>query len=353
MRKFGRFISIAAAMTMVVGMLAGCGADKTMAVTYDYNAAEYVQIGEYKGIEVELEDYTVTDEDLQDVIDQLLNRYINYNLVDRPAKEGDKVILSFDAYISGGRVEGFSGEDYEAVIGSNEFLVEGFEDALVGVTAGESKAITGLKVPADFSTVEKYAGRAITFDIEVTGVYESSIPTYADDFVTAVTKGEFTTVDAYNQELVRMLEENAVTNKYNEKYNEILDKLMTDAVVLKDFPAEYIESKKAGIQEEVDKYIPIYNITEEEYMMKYYGVASVEEAAKNQIKLEFIFQQIIEAEKLTVTQKYYEENLKDTAAERGFSTTEKFVESVTENGAVKCMLLDKAEDILIESAVEK
>lgn len=352
MRKFFKGVCTALAMTLVMGAFTGCG-NKEMKVSYNYNAGDYIKVGNYKGVEVELDDYTVTEEDLQDVIDQIINKYVNYDIVDRAAQEGDKVILSFDAYISGGKVEGFSGTDYELVIGSGDFLVDGFEEAMIGLSAGEKRAITGLHVPEDFSTVEKYAGRAITFNIDIDGVYEPVYPTYADDFVTAVTEGEFTTVDDYNKELTRMLEENAATNRYNDKYNQILDKIVSGTEVIKDFPEEYISSKAASIQEEVDKYKILYDMTDSEYLQKYYGVETVEEVAKNQIMLEFIFQEIIENEKLTVTENYYKEHLQETADSRNYSSVDKFVNSFTKEGAVKCMLLDKAADLIIEAAVEK
>ncbi len=353
MRKLGKGLSVMLAMTLSVGLMAGCGANKTMEATYDYVAGDYIELGNYKGVEVELGDYTVTDEDLQNTVEQVLEAYMDYHLVDRAAQDGDKMLASFDAYVSGGKVEGFSGEDYEIVIGSGEFIIPGFEEALIGLKAGDKQAITGLRVPEDFAVEAKYAGREITFNVYVDTVYEPVLPTYGDDFVVAITDGEFKTTAEYDKELIRMLEENAVTNKYNDKYNAVLDKIVADTKVIKDFPAEYVESKMAGVQEEVDKYLPLLNISEEAYLEQYYGVKTVEEAAKNQILLEFIFQQIIVNENLTITEKYYEENLLKTAEDRAFSTAEKFVEKFTENGVVKCMLLDKAADLIMEAAVEK
>ncbi len=352
MKKFFRGASFIMAMTMVMGVFSGCG-NKVKDVAYDYQAADYVKIGEYKGLEVELGDYSVTDESVQQVIDQLLEQSMEYHVVDRAAQDGDMVVVTFDAYISGGKVEGFSGEDYQVIIGSGEFLVDGFEEALIGLSSGEKRAITGLHVPDDFKTEEKYAGRAITFNIDISGVFEPILPAYDDAFVTKVSKGDITTVDAYNAEIRKMLEENAETNRYNDKYNQVLDKIVNGTEVLKDFPAEYIESKSASIQEEVNRYTVLYDMTDEEYLMKYYGVGTVEEVAKNQILLEFIFQEIIQKENITVTEKYYKDHLLETANDRGYSTTEKFLEIYTEAGAVNCMLLDKATEMILDSAVEK
>lgn len=352
MRKFVKAVSSAMALTMTLGMLAGCGSTPKK-VTYEYNAGEYVRLGEYKGTEVTLGDYTVTDEDLQNVISQICERYVYYNEVKRAAREGDEVTLDFDAYISGGKVEGFSGSDYKVIIGSDTFLIDGFEEALIGLKEGDSRAVTGLYVPENFTVEEKYAGRAITFNVSVSGVAEPVLPEYNEELVIAVSKGEFATVDAYNRELMKMLEENAEVNRYNDKYNQILDKIVADTEVIKELPSEYIETKKAAIQEEVTQYTILYNMSEEEYLEKYYGISTVEEYAKNQILLEFIFQTIIERENLVVTEKYYKDHLAETAAGRGFTSADKFVEKYTEEGVVKAMLLDMAVDVLMDSAVEK
>lgn len=352
MRKFVKTVSSAMALAMTVGMLAGCG-NTAKKVTFEYNPDDYIQLGNYKGLEVTLGDYTVTDEDLQDVISQIQELNVNYNEVDRAAEAGDEVILNFDAYISGGKVEGFSGTDYEVVIGSNDFIIDGFEDALIGLKKGDSRAITGLRVPEDFTTEEKYAGRAITFNVEILSVSEPVLPEYNDELVSTVSNGEFTTVDTYNQELLRMLEENAETNRYNDKYNQLLDQVVNNTTVIKDLPSEYIETKLKDIQEEITQFTVLYNISEEEYLQKYYGVSTAEEYAENQIMLEFIIQKIIEQENLTVTEKYYNEHLAEMAESRRYTDTEKFVEKYTEEGVVKAMLLEMAMDVVMDSAVEK
>lgn len=352
MKRFIKTLGSAMALTLVLGLCSGCGnAQKN--VSYEYNADEYIRLGSYKGIEVTLGDYTVTDEDLQNVISQIRERYVYYNVVDRAAKEGDEVTLDFDAYISGGKVEGFSGNDFSVIIGSGNFIIDGFEEELIGLKEGDSRAITGLRVPENFTVQESFAGRAITFNIEVLSVAEPVIPEYNEELVNAVSKGKIKTVDEYNQELMRMLEENAVTNRYNDKYNQILDQIVSNTEVIKELPAEYIETKRAAIQEELTQYTILYDMSEEEYLEKYYGVSTADEYITNQITLEFIFQQIIKQENLTVTEKYYKEHLDELAVERGYTNTSQFVEKFTEDGIVKMMLLDMAEDLIMDSAVEK
>lgn len=353
MRKFVRNIGVAMAMTMAMSLMAGCTEGKVKEANYTYNASEYVQLGEYKGLEVAVENFTVTEDDLNNVIKQIREKKVGYTVVEREAKDGDLVNLKFSAYISGIKVEGFSSSDYKAVIGSNQFLVEGFEKNLIGLKAGDTRAITGLRIPENFAQEASYAGREVTFNVEILGVYEPELPEYNDAFVIEATSGKYTNVEDYNKSLMEQLEANAETNRYNDKYNKVLDQIVANASVIKDFPEEYIASKCESIQTEVDKYKLVSEQTDVEYLTQYYGVSTVEEAAKNQIMLEFIFQQIIANENLKVTQKYYDAHLTEASENRSFSSTEKFVNAFTEEGVVKCMLLDQATKLIMDSAVEK
>lgn len=351
MRNLRRFAAACTTTALLVGILGGCDSKKYN-VSYDYDSGEYINIGEYTGVEVELGDYTVTDENLQNVIDQIVKKYVNYSIIDREAKEGDQVLLNFDAYISGNKVGGFSGEDYELVLGSNSFLVEGFEEQIMGLSAGDKRAVTGLKIPDTFTQEASYAGRSVTFDVEVLGVYEPVYPDYTDDFVNAISDGKYATTAEYDQMLIGQLEDNAVINRYNDKYDILLDKIVASTDILKEFPEEYVTKKEEEITRTAEFYSGLYDYSTDEYIQKQYGAENAREAAENIIMLEFIFQEIIKKENFTVTEKYYKDNLMATASKRGYTTTERLVSDYMEDGVVKLMLMDMAEDFIMNSAVE-
>lgn len=351
MRNLRRFAAVLTTAALLTGILGGCSGRKYN-VSYDYDSSEYINIGEYTGIEVELGDYTVTDESLQNVIDQVVRKYVNYSIVDREAKEGDQVLLNFDAYISGNKVSGFSGEDYELVLGSNSFLVEGFEEQIMGLSAGDKRAVTGLRVPETFTQEASYAGRSVTFDVEVLGVYEPVYPDYTDDFVTEISDGKYLTTAEYDKMLIGQLEDNAVTNRYNDKYDVLLDKIVASTDIIKEFPEEYVTKKVEEITRNAEFYSGLYDYTTDEYIQKQYGAENAKAAAEDIIMLEFIFQEIIEKENFTVTKKYYKDNLMATATKRGYTTTERLVTDYTEDGVVKLMLMDMAEDFIMNSAIE-
>lgn len=353
MMKLSKACKVMMPMMLSVALLSGCGEGSTKTVEYPYEASQYISLGEYKGLSYTENDFSVKDGDLENVIDQVREQYMEYELVDRPAREGDKVVLDFDSYISGQRVTGFSAQSHEVYIGSHDFLIDGFEEALIGLSAGEERAITGLKVPEDFTQAESYAGRAITFNISITGVYGPVLPEYTDSFVTNISDGEYTTVEAYNGYLLGMLEDNAVENAYNDKYNQLFSQIEASSTKLQDFPAEYVEEKRAQVNEDVLRYTTLYNMTEEEYLNKYYGMNSVDELVDQQIFWEFIMQQVIEKENLKVTQKYYNEHLEEESKKHRYNGTDKYVEIVGEEGVVKNMLATQAVETIMNSAVAK
>lgn len=351
MKILKRFAAACLTVSLATGMLAGCNG-KTYEVSYDYDASEYINLGEYKGVSVELEDYSVKDEDLQKVISQIQEQYCNYELVERGIQEKDRIILNFDAYISGQKVGGFSGENYELVIGSGNFLIEGFEEKLIGLKAGDKRAITGLYVPENFSQEKTYSGRAITFDVEILNVYEPVPAPYDDQFVNALTNGGYPTVEEYNKELVRQLEENAETNRYNAKYDAVMDKIIVGTTQTKELPEEYVTKRAEEITKTAEFYAGVQDITVEEYLTRVYGVPTAREAAENIILMEFIYQEIIRKENMVITAKDYSKNLVATAEKRGYTSTERMLSDYQEAGVVKLMLMDMAEAFIMNNAVE-
>lgn len=349
MKILKKFAAAFLTVSLAAGVLAGCNG-KTYKVSYDYDASEYIDLGEYKGLSVEVGDYSVTDEDLQNVILQIQEQYCNYELVEREIQEKDRILLNFDAYISGQKVGGFSGENYELVVGSGSFLIKGFEEKLLGLKTGEKRAITGLYVPENFTQEEAYSGRAITFDVEILNVYEPVAAPYDDQFVTALTEGKYSTVEEYNKELMRQLEENAQTNLYNAKYDAVMDKIIAGTTRTKELPEEYVTKKEEEITKTAEFYAGVQDITAEDYLKRTYGVSTAREAAENIILMEFIYQEIIQKENMVITAKDYSKNLMSTAEKRGYISTDRLVSDYQEAGVVKLMLMDMAEALIMNTA---
>lgn len=126
----------------------------------------------------------VTDDDLSSMIDKLRKQRTTWNTVEKSASDGDQVTISFKGYLNG-ETEPFDGGSADAlplVLGSKS-MISGFEEELIGVKAGENRSLN-LKFPEDYR-VEKLAGKAVTFEVEVSSVAEPVLPEIDETFAKA------------------------------------------------------------------------------------------------------------------------------------------------------------------------
>lgn len=150
-------------------------------VNYDYNAEDYVTLGEYKGIEVSVDTDAIENNLINTRIQNDLESNTTYVETTRAAQADDKVTIDFKGSIGGEQVSGFSDNDYSIVLGKDTFTVEGFVDELYGVKSGDVKVVT-LTVPEDFSDAPEYAGRKIVFEITVKTVAQPNVPMITDTY---------------------------------------------------------------------------------------------------------------------------------------------------------------------------
>ncbi len=151
-------------------------------VPYQYDLSEYIEIDkeDYMGIEVEKTTAEVTTEDVNYAVQEDLEANASYNDVDRGAQVGDFLNIDFKGIMDGIQFDGGQAEGYELQLGYGG-LIEGFEDAIVGHSAGEEFTIDVI-FPEDY-TVEERAGKDAQFEIKINSVKEQILPALTDEFV--------------------------------------------------------------------------------------------------------------------------------------------------------------------------
>lgn len=140
-----------------------------------------VKLGEYKGIKVEDEDISVSEEEVNETLEAM--REQNAELVlkeDGEVVDGDTVIMDFEGFKDEVAFEGGKGENYELVIGSNSFI-PGFEEAMIGMKAGEEKDLD-ITFPESYH-VEELKGQPVVFKVKLHEIKEKQLPELNDDFV--------------------------------------------------------------------------------------------------------------------------------------------------------------------------
>src|SRR5690554_4947819 len=153
-----------------------------------------VELGQYKGIEVEKKEAVVTDEDVENEISRIAEN--NARIIgveeDRGLQEGDTATIDFEGFIDEEPFEGGKGEDVDLEIGKGRFI-EGFEEQLKGVKAGEDKDVN-IKFPGDYNE-KTLAGKEACFKVKVKRISIKELPEIDDEFAKDVS--EFDTIDEY------------------------------------------------------------------------------------------------------------------------------------------------------------
>lgn len=219
-----------------------------------------VKLGEYKGLEVEKFDTTVTDEDVDSEIKSLQER--NAELVvkeEGKAELGDTVVMDFEGFVDGEAFEGGKADNYSLELGSGQFI-PGFEDQLVGVGTGESKDVE-VTFPEEYHAAE-LAGKAAVFKVTVHEIKGKELPELDDEFAKDV-DDEVETLDALKEKIKSRLEH----DKKHEEEHHIQDSVVEQATANSeiDVPQVMIDNEVNRMLQEFEQRLQMQGINLELY----------------------------------------------------------------------------------------
>jgi len=145
-----------------------------------------VDLGDFRSIHVDREPVEITEEQVDEVVEQLRNESAPWDPVERPVQFGDLLNLNVDGTIEGDQAINDKGVDFIPEK-ENPMPMPGFSVALVGMTAGETKELS-LFVPDDHNQ-EEYAGKECQFKVEVLSIKEKLLPELDDEFAKGIRDG--------------------------------------------------------------------------------------------------------------------------------------------------------------------
>ena len=255
-----------------------------------------VKLGQYKGIEAPAAEYNVTDEEMDAELLRRRRAVASRENVERPVEEGDEVTFDFAGYLDGEQFEGGTAENYTLKIGSHTFI-PGFEEQMVGMNIGEERDLN-VTFPEDYQA-EHLAGKPVVFKVKVHAISVEKVPELDDDFVKDTS--EFDTVDEYKAAVRKELEAAAEERAKNERINTIVQKAVDNAVV--DIHEDIIEEEVHAQIHRFESQLKQLGTTLEGYLE--YAQLSMddihkdyEEAAKRNLKAQYVLFKIIDEEKL-------------------------------------------------------
>lgn len=311
-----------------------------------------VTLGEYKGIAVPKADYTVSDEDVQKALEAERENQARFVDVDRPAENGDRVLLDYSGSVDGEKFDGGTAEDQTLVLGSNTFI-PGFEDQLVGAVAGESRDVN-VTFPTEYHA-EHLAGKAAVFACTVKAVQKKELPEIDDEFIGDIS--EFETVDAWKadkkekmlaekkQSLDNMRENLAIKGACDNATVDIPDCMIERQV---DYMMQDIKYRLAGSGLDFNTYLKYLNTTEAD-MRKNYRTE-----AEARVKMQLVIEAISKAENVQATDEEIEEEIKKYA-ENGNTDVETFKAQLTDADHeyfADRIVVDKTVKLIVDAAVE-
>ena len=265
-----------------------------------------VELGEYKGIEVEKETVKVLQADVKAELNRMAQRNARTETVERKAKKNDTVDIDFEGFVDGVPFEGGKAEHHELTLGSGAFI-PGFEDQLIGCKAGDEKDVV-VTFPEEYHAKE-LAGKEATFKCKVHKVEETILPTLDDEFAKDVSD-TCETLDDLKKEIPERLKaerQEAADNAFEEK---VLDAVIDGMKA--DIPAAMIDAQVDTIVQDFGYRLQMQGMGLEQYL-KMTGTemgafrAMFKDQAERQVKTRLALQKVVELEGITVSDKELEE----------------------------------------------
>lgn len=160
-----------------------------------------VKLGDYKKLKVEKADLKVSESDIDEVVERIRQGFSEKKETKDAAKLGDEAVIDFVGKRDGKAFDGGAGNDYPLTLGSNSFI-PGFEEALVGLKAGDKKDVP-LTFPKEYHSKE-LAGKKVVFEVTVKKVNKVTLPELNDELAAKI--GPFTAVSDLRDDIKRELE---------------------------------------------------------------------------------------------------------------------------------------------------
>lgn len=272
-----------------------------------------VKLGQYKGLEVEKMDTTVTDEDVENELKRLQENYAELVVKeDGTVENGDTVVIDFEGFVDGEPFEGGKAENYSLEIGSGTFI-PGFEEQLVGMKAGEEKEIQ-VTFPDEYHA-KQLAGKPATFKVKVHEVKAKQLPALDDEFAKDVDE-EVETLDELKAKIRARLEEAKKNEAEAAVRNAVVEKAAANAEI--DIPEVMVKNETDRMLREFDQRLQMQGLN----LQMYYQFSGQDEAAlreqmredaEKRVRAALTLEAIAKAENIEVTDEEVNKELEKMA----------------------------------------
>ncbi|MGZ8736246.1 MAG: trigger factor [Nocardioides sp.] len=321
--------------------------NETLEFTAEVDIRPEIDLPDYQGLEVSVEDVAVTDEDVDTQVQNLRERFASLNDVDRAAAEGDFVTLDLKASKDGEVVEGaeVSGMSYQVGRGG---MLEGLDEALTGLSTGESTTFTSQLVGGDL------VGEDVDVDVTVAAVKEQELPELDDDF--AQTASEFDTVAELIEDVRTRLERGKRLEQASAARDAVLEKILDMVEV--PLPEAVVDSELQARRDNIQQQLAYAGMTMEAYLDDQKQTvdefdAEMEKQVRDAVAAQFVLDQVAKKENVAVNEGELQEHLFRRAQQSGQNPQE-FIQHMVEHNHIPEMVAEvvrgKSLALIVESA---
>jgi trigger factor len=295
-------------------------------------------------IEVTRPEIEITDEDCDDMIENLRKQKATWKVVERESAETDRVVVDFDGTLKGEPIEGGEGREVPVVLGLGQMLPD-FEQGLTGVKADEEKTFK-VKFPKDYH-VEELANKKVDFSVKVHRVEEEELPPL-DDSLAEIYGVEEGGLEKLRKDVVENMEREADQKIRNDVRDQAMTALLDANPV--EAPNSLIQQEAHTMQHEAmrqfgiedhDKAPPIENFTD---------------AAEKRVRLSLLIRQLVDDNKIELDADRLRERVEQICA--GYENSEEMVTAYLGNPQVMArieplVMEEQAVEWIVENGVEK
>ena len=319
--------------------------NEQFAFTAEVDIRPKFDVPAYDGLEVTVDSAEVTDEEVEETLSNLRERFATLTNADRPAEEGDFASIDLSAKVDGEDVEDARTSGYSYEVGSRS-SVEGLDDQIVGMEAGASKTFTTTLVGGENE------GSEAEVTVTVHSVKIKELPELDDEF--AQLGSEFDTIDELRADVEKRLQDQKRVQQLGQARDKALEALMEKIDI--PLPDSVIESEIQRRTEQLDQQLQMYGMTREKFLADQEKSAEewesdLKDDAREAVKGGFILDQLALQEELTVENEELTEYVVTNAMQMGVQP-DVLAQHLTENNQIPAIVSEvlrtKALNLVVE-----
>lgn len=324
--------------------------DKSLIFKATVTVKPEVKLGEYKGLEVEPLDTTVTDEDVENELKKLQERQAELVVKEEGKVEnGDTVVIDFEGFVDGEAFEGGKANNYSLEIGSGTFI-PGFEDQLIGAEAGAELDVN-VTFPEEYHAKE-LAGKPAVFKVKVHEIKTKQVPELDDEFAKDVDE-EVESLEQLKTKIKERLEHDKKHEAEHHLRDTVVEKAAENAEI--DIPEVMIKNEVDRMLQEFEQRLQMQGLNLELY---YQFSGQDEEALRNQmtedakkrVKVSLTLEAIAKEENIEVTEEDINKELENMSKMYNMSVDQIKQALGSLDGIKSDLAIRKAIDLLVENS---